>query len=84
MQYQTTQAQDAHKSECQMPSLAQVIKRLKAEAAMVNAELKSTPTDSLFNARGWHLINREQELHTTLTVLEGMTQQPKTIEEPTH
>lgn len=84
MQIQATQALGAHKSECQMPSLAQVIKRLKAEAALVNAELKTTPTDSLFNARGWDLINREQELHTTLTVLERMTQQPIAIEEPTH
>jgi len=67
-----------------MPSLAQVIKRLKAEEALVNAELKTTPTDALFNVRGWELINREQELHTTLSVLERMTQQPKAIEEPTH
>lgn len=65
-----------------MPTLAQIIKRLKSEVALVNAELKTTPTDALFNAPGWELINREQELHTTLTVLERMTAQPKQIQEP--
>lgn len=67
-----------------MPSLAQVIKRLKAEAAMVNAELQTMPPDAWLNVRGRNLANREQELHITLDVLQRMTQLPVQIQEPTH
>lgn len=67
-----------------MPSLAQVIKRLKAEVAMVNAELQTMPPDAWLNVRGRNLANREQELHITLDVLQRMTQLPVQIQEPTH
>lgn len=52
-----------------MPTLEQVIKRLKAEKAMVEAALNRMPADAWFNVRGRELMNREQELQTTLTVL---------------
>lgn len=69
MQRPTNQALHAIKSECHMPTLEQVIKRLKAEKAMVEAELNRMPADAWFNVRGRRLCNREQELQTTLTVL---------------
>lgn len=82
MQRLTNQALHAIKSECHMPTLEQVIKRLKAEKAMVEAELNRMPADSWFNVRGRELMNREQELHVTLGVLERLTTPPKQIEEP--
>lgn len=69
MQRPTNQALHAIKSECHMPTLEQVIKRLKAEKAMVEAALNRMPADAWFNVRGRELMNREQELQTTLTVL---------------
>lgn len=69
MQRPTNQALHAIKSECHMPTLEQVIKRLKAEKAMVEAALNRMPADVWFNVRGRELMNREQELQTTLTVL---------------
>lgn len=72
------------KNECQALTLPAVIQRLTAEKALVEAEISTTPTDGLFNARGWQLINREQELHTTLTVLRAITCPPVQIVEPTH
>lgn len=69
MQRPTNQALHAIKSECYMPTLEQVIKRLKAEKAMVEAALNRMPADAWFNVRGRELMNREQELQTTLTVL---------------
>lgn len=65
-----------------MPTLEQVIKRLKAEKAMVEAALNRMPADVWFNVRGRELMNREQELHITLGVLERLTTPPKQIEEP--
>lgn len=74
----------APKTDCRMMSLEQVMKKLTAEKALLNAELKAMQTDSLFNANGWDLINREQELHTTLGVLERLVNLPLQIQEPTH
>lgn len=75
---------NAHKSDCRMMTLEQVVKKLTAEKALLNAELKTMQPDSLFNANGWEVINREQELHTTLSVLERLANQPLQIQEPTH
>lgn len=72
------------KNECHALTLPAVIKRLTAEKALVEAEIATTPTDGLFNAKGWQLINREQELHTTLQVLRALTCPPVQIAEPSH
>lgn len=84
MKTRTNIAQAAIKNECQALTLPAVIQRLTTEKALVDAEISATPTDGLFNAKGWELINREQELHTTLTVLQRMTQTPMQIAEPCH
>lgn len=49
---------------------------------MIEAELNLMTADHRFNVRGRELMNREQELHVTLGVLERLTTQPKQIEEP--
>lgn len=82
METNSMQPLNAPKSECQMPTLAQILQRLKAEMAMVTAELSAMPADAWLNVRGRALANREQELHTTLDVLQRMTQLPVQIQEP--
>lgn len=74
----------AIKPGCRMMTLEQVVKKLTAEKALLTAELKAMQPDSLFNANGWEVINREQELHTTLSVLERLANLPLQIQEPTH
>jgi len=59
-----------------MMTLDQVVKKLTAEKALLTAELKAMQPDSMFNANGWEVINREQELHTTLSVLERLEPPP--------
>lgn len=71
------------KNECHAPALPEVLRRLRAEKALVTAELSTMPPDAWLNVRGRALANREQELHTTLDVLQRMTQQPAQIAEPT-
>lgn len=70
------------KNECHAPALPEVLRRLRAEKALVTAELSTMPPDAWLNVRGRALANREQELHTTLTVLRELTCQPVQIAEP--
>lgn len=84
MNTQQQQAQPAIKSVCSAPTLPTVIQRLAAEKALIDAELQTMAPDAWLNARGRKLINREQELHTTLIVLAHMAQQPVQIQEPSH
>ena len=67
---------------CGAPTLPVVIKRLVQEQIQVASELNSMEPDAWLNARGRALDNREQELHTTLSVLRGLGQQPVQIQEP--
>ena len=60
-------------------TLEKVIKRLKAEKALVEDELNQMPADSWFNVRARELMNREQELFTTLRVLEGLAAAPMQV-----
>ena len=85
MNTQQQQAQPAMKTECNAPTLPAVIHRLTAEKALIDAELKTMTPDAWLVARGRKLINREQELHTTLSVLKHMVALPSVqIQEPTH
>ena len=76
MQHETTQA------PCAAPSLQQVIQRLKDEKAQVNAALGVAPFCEWGTPAVRALCNREQELHTTLGVLENLGAQPMQIAEP--
>lgn len=76
------QAKAAIKSECVGLTLPRILKRLEGEKAMVNAELSAMPPDELFGAKAARLFNREQELHTTLTVLKDMGVPLAQIAEP--
>lgn len=82
MQMQCTQAVAAIKTECAAITLPKLIQRLTAECEQVAAEVNAMEPDAWLNARGRALLNREQELNTTLVVLWGLTQQPVQIEEP--
>lgn len=75
-------AQGASKTMCTAPTLPSLIKHLLKEKAAVVAELEAMAPDAWLNVRGRTLANREQELHTTLGVLRGLTPQPVQIEEP--
>lgn len=67
---------------CGAPTLPEVIARLSAEHAKVDAELGAMKVSEWESPRCKALVNREQELRTTLTVLHGLTQQPVQITEP--
>jgi uncharacterized membrane protein YcgQ (UPF0703/DUF1980 family) len=84
MNTKTQKVPSAIKNECTAPNYMQVIKRLKAEKALVTTELSTMTPDAWLNVRGRALANREQELHITLDVLARMAQQPVQIQEPTH
>lgn len=82
MQTQEQQAMQAIKNTCAAPSLPEVIQRLAAEKAQICSELKRTPASEWNSARFRALGNREDELHVTLRVLQGLGQQPLQIAEP--
>ena len=83
MQTQVDHAQAAHKFECHMPNLKQVIERLAAEKDLVSSALGCMPYEKWPSTRCRELCNREQELHTTLDVLRRMTaSQLQEIQEP--
>ncbi|MBD9530613.1 hypothetical protein IB233_03065 [Comamonas sp. CMM01] len=67
---------------CGAPTLPAVVARLSAEHAQVDAELGAMKVSEWESPRCKALVNREQELRTTLTVLRGLTQQPMQITEP--
>jgi hypothetical protein len=67
---------------CGAPTLPEVVARLSAEHAKVDAELGAMKVSEWESPRCKALVNREQELRTTLTVLRGLTQQPLQIMEP--
>lgn len=52
-------------------------------SATPDPSVNLTP-DAWLNVRGRALANREQELHTTLTVLQELVSAPMQITEPTH
>ena len=64
------------------PTLLVLIERLKQEQIQIASELNSMEPDAWLNVQGSALVFREQELHTTLRVLQGLVQQPLQIEEP--
>lgn len=82
MQTQRQHAPAAIKVECQSPTLTYVMKYLVKEQTEIAAELETMEPDAWLNARGRALANREQELHTTLAVLRGLTRLPVQIQEP--
>lgn len=82
MQTQSTCAPAAIKAECTAPTLPYLIKFLTKEQIQIASELNAMEPDAWLNARGRALTNREQELHTTLSVLRGLGQQPMQIQEP--
>lgn len=82
MQTQINQGQTAINSECQAPTLPEVMRRLSAEKALVSAELGCMPASEWSSKRCKELGNREQELFTTLDVLKRMTPMPHAIQEP--
>jgi hypothetical protein len=84
MQTQEQQAMQAIKNTCAAPSLPEVIQRLAAEKTQICSELKRTPASEWSSARFRDLGNREDELHVTLRVLQGLGQQPLQIAEPAH
>lgn len=84
MQIQDQQAVAAIKNACSAPSLPEVIQRLAAEKTQICSELKRTPASEWNSARFRDLGNREDELHVTLRVLQGLGQQPLQIAEPAH
>lgn len=84
MQTQDQQAVAAIKNACAAPALPEVIQRLAAEKAQVCSELVRTPACEWNSARFRALDNREDELHVTLRVLQGLGQQPLQIAEPAH
>ncbi|GEM_PF-6156749 len=67
---------------CQATTLPVVVNLLRAEHAQVDAELGAMKVSEWESPRCKALVNREQELRTTLTVLRGLTQQPVQITEP--
>lgn len=77
------QAQTAIKNECKAPSLPCLIKYFQKEKSTIEAELNRMPADAWFNVRARQLMNREQELHTTLNVLRELANAPIQIAEPT-
>lgn len=76
MQHETTQAL------CAVPSLQQVIQRLKNEKALVNAALGKAPVSEWETPAIRAMCNREQELHIALDVLEKLEPQPMQIAVP--
>ena len=78
------QAQEAIKNECKAPTLPYLIKYFQKEKSAIEAELSRMPADAWFNVRARGLMNREQELHTTLNVLRELANAPIQITEPTH
>lgn len=78
------QAQTAIKNACTAPTLPHLIKSLQKEKSTITAELERMTPDAWLNVRGRALANREQELHTTLTVLQELVSAPMQITEPTH
>lgn len=84
MQTQAQQTMPAIKNACAAPSLPEVIQRLAAEKTQICSELKRTPASEWSSARFRDLGNREDELHVTLRVLQGLGQQPLQIAESAH
>lgn len=73
MQDQYKQAHDALKNEAPFhPALAMVIERVNRERLTVMAEIAALPEDQCITSNGRSLINKEQELHTTLSVLRSL------------
>lgn len=81
---QTMKAQTAIKNACTAPTLPYLIKYLAKEKQTITAELERMPPDAWLNVRGRALANREQELHTTLAVLQELATAPVQISEPSH
>lgn len=79
MKNQELQALAAMKTEVGAMTLPCILKRLQREKALVDDELNQMPADSWFNVRGRELMNREQELFTTLRVLEGLAAAPMQV-----
>jgi len=78
------QAQQATNNECKAPTLPYLIKYFQKEKSAIEVELQRMPADTWFNVRARELMNREQELHSTLNVLRELVNTPIQISEPTH
>lgn len=82
MQTQCTQAIEAINAECTAITLPKLIQRITAECEQVAAEVNAMAPDAWLNAHGRALLNREQELNTTLVVLWDLAWQQMRIAEP--
>lgn len=71
MNNSTNTVQTAIKKDSYM-TLAEAICQLREEHASINRELSHLSADQWLDAHGQKLANREQELHTTLGVLERL------------
>lgn len=69
-------------SKCSALTLPEILSLLTDEKQQVTDELNTMPPDAWLNVRSRELANREQELHTTLNVLQGLTRRPVSINEP--
>lgn len=78
------QAQQVIKNECKAPTLPYLIKYFQKEKSAIEVELQRMPADAWFNVRARELMNREQELHTTLNILRELVNAPIHISEPNH